>query len=249
MERSENTSKILTILFLVIVIIQPIQIQAQRMKTQSYNLFISGNTAKWKTIIDNHKFSEISGHEHIDFLYLHYGYIAYCIGIEKTSLAEKYLDKAFAQLDKMQKKYPNKTELWALKAAFYGFRIGISPYKAVYYGPKSVEAAEKALTLDPNCAVAQMEMGNIEFYKPAIFGGKKSNAVSYYQKATEQFELHQKTANNWLYINSLTSLARNYEAIGNYPSAIAVYQKILLIEPKYDWVKNTLLPAAQKKAL
>ena len=50
-------------------------------------------------------------------------------------------------------------------------------------------------------------------------------------------------------MDALADLAMVYSAVGKSEKAIAIYEKMLEIEPKFDRVRQVLLPAAEKTAI
>jgi len=58
----------------------------------------------------------------------------------------------------------------------------------------------------------------------------------------KSYELNKNTTNNWMYLHVLTLVARAYEKTGQFKNALAVYEKILRIEPEFKLVKSELYP-------
>jgi hypothetical protein len=84
-----------------------------------------------------------------------------------------------------------------------------------------------------------MEKGNIEFYKPAIFGSSSVEAAKIYAKSVRLYEAdRQGLKHNWLYLNTLRSLADAYIASEMYREANDVYQKMLRVEPRLIWLRE-----------
>ena len=57
----------------------------------------------------------------------------------------------------------------------------------------------------------------------------------------------EEISKNWNYINLLTIIAQSYALIKDYEKAKLYYEKILVIEPGFNWVKNELYPEMIKK--
>ncbi len=93
-----------------------------------------------------------------------------------------------------------------------------------------------------------MEKGNIEFYKPAIFGSSSVEAAKIYRKSVELYEADREgLRHNWLYLNTLRSLADACIASEMYREANEVYLKMLRVEPRLKWMKEKVYPEFLKR--
>ena len=184
----------------------------------------------------------------LDLLNYQYGYIAWCISKEKTNEAEKYIDKSEKLIELLERQSYNLPMLYAYKAAFIGFELGISPYKAPFIGAKSLSYAQQSVGLDSLNAMAYVQLGNIAFYTPKMFGGSKPEAMQYYFKAIKimQEEI-ESTKQNWNYLNLLATIINAYMDLEQYDMAKKYCIKTLSIEPEFDWIKNNLYPQILKK--
>lgn len=210
-----------------------------------YQCYINNQMDKWKQVIHEMEMSLLP-HNSVQSLYditfTIYGYVGYCIGIDDKKDAVKYIAKAESYIETMLKEKPVWPEVLALKSAFYGFKIGVAPLKAMYYGPKSFEYLNKAYDISANTWQVLLEKGNVEYYIPPVFGGSKKEAIRFYSQAIALMEKKQEHTGNWVYLSTLTMLAHAYELVGDIDKAFEVYKKTLKIEPDYLWVKNELLP-------
>ena len=142
----------------------------------------------------------------------------------------------------------DNARVYSLKGAFYGFQIMLDPLKAPSLGKLSMEANEKAMSLDPEEPQVWLEKANMEYYRPAIFGGSKKKAVPMYEKAVKLFESSPgRIQENWVYMNCLAGLGIAYENTRNYSEAGSVYRKLLKLEPSFKWVKEDLYPQFRSK--
>lgn len=214
---------------------------------QIYEAYISNNMPAWKTIMDRMDKAKSPSNENLlQLLDFQYGYIAYCLGIDADDEAEYYLEKAWETADKLEERKYKLASVHAYKAALYGYEIGLGPYMAPFYGPRSIAAAEKAQELDSNDPLGYIQAGNMLFYMPAAFGGSKPEAIEYYRKAINMLEIQGKSKLNWQYLSLLATLGQAFEKTGQYKEAVAVYEKALREEPQFLFVRNKLLPAARK---
>lgn len=192
----------------------------------------------------------------IDILYQQalseYGLVAYFLSTKQKNKAEKYLEMTERHCQHLIALKNNCAEYYALKSALFGYRTALAPYKAIFYGPKSVDALEKGFALNKNSPPVWLEKGNSLYFRPKIFGGNKEEAIHCYSIAIKLFETMLSkdiSINNWLYLNTLVSLARAYESVENYQEAKNVYEKILKREPLFLWVSKELYPMCLKKII
>ena len=211
-------------------------------QTAIYNAYTSSNMTLWKKTMDSmHDQAAKTNEKELELLNYEYGYIGWSIGNKKTAEARKYIDRGQQRIDKLMQKNYKVSMLHAYKSAFYGFEIGLNKAKAPFWGRKSIDEAKRAVATDANNPFGYIQLGNIEFYMPAVFGGSKKKALGYYLKA-EKLMTSGNVENDWNYLSTLTLIAGAYEELGNYEKAETYYLKILSISPQFTWVKNNLYP-------
>ena len=211
-----------------------------------YKAYVQGNMGAWKTYIDAYKAT--SNEQKLSLVNYQYGYIGYCIDNDKDDEAEKYLKKAKALVVELEKQSYKSSMLNAYKSAFVGFEIGLSPYKAPFIGQESIDFAQKSVGQDAANYFAYVQMGNIAYYRPAAFGGSKSEGLKQYLKALALLEKNSALLkNNWNYLNLLGSIIMGYYELEQYENAKKYCIKALTIEPNFVWVKNELYPQVKKK--
>jgi len=211
-----------------------------------YKAYISGNMAEWKKEMDSCKV--ITNADKLELSNYQYGYIAYCIDQDKEDEAEKYIQKAEKLIEELKKQQYKLSMLYAYKSAFIGFKIGVSPYRAPFIGKESLTFAKKSVALDSTNYFAYVQLGNIAFYTPSMFGGSKKEAMFHYLKALELMEKKPEILkNNWNYLNLLSAMINVCCEQKHYELAKKYCIKALVIEPKFDWVKNQLYPKILKQ--
>jgi tetratricopeptide (TPR) repeat protein len=223
---------------------------AQRSNKQIiYDSFLKGDMATWKQTVDKMLLEKVQNNDFkFEVLNYLYGYIGWCLGNDKKKEARTYLDKAEVILKDLETRKINLSLVNAYHSAFNGFNIALDLYKMIIFGSRSIKHADQALALDPNNYFAYLQVGNIEFHKPATFGGDKYKAINNYGKAQKLIEnQYFKTKNDWNYLSILVSIARTYSELGKLQEAKKYYEAILKIEPNFEWVKNKLLPELNKK--
>ncbi|MFZ5941430.1 MAG: tetratricopeptide repeat protein [Bacteroidota bacterium] len=178
-----------------------------------------------------------------DLAVAQYGYIAYLMSEKDHKTARIYIRKNEEALETLKQGRMPGALVYSLESALFGFKVGVEKYKAVIYGPRSMEAIEKALGLDSINPFALQVRANMEYFRPPLFGGSKEGSIPWYEKAVRYYEAAPAlTTGNWVYLNCLTSLAIAYEQTGRRSQAGELYRKILRLEPGFTWVRDELYP-------
>lgn len=237
-------------LLLLVILLGAATAGAQDYQARIYQSYLEGDMERWKEImVDMERRYHFTGDPELlyELTEVEYGYIGWMISLKKKKEARKLLDRSEQRIEMLleQDVYPART--LSLKGAYYGYRVGLEPLKAPYFGRKSSDTNEKALATDPTEPQVWMEKANIEYYKPAVFGGSKEEAVPLYAKAVRLYEQDRnRTQKNWLYLNCLTGLAIAYENTGSIRKAGDLYRRILKMEPGFNWVRDDLYPEFRK---
>ena len=224
---------------------------AQSLNEQIYSCFISGNMEEWSRVMTEMEGVWESTHS-IEMLYdltvAQYGYTAYSLSIDKKEMAKKIVLKAEENAKYMISKNPEWARAHALMGAIYGFKVGMEPYRVFKFAHRAFDENKLAFELDPHDPQIWMERGNIDLYKPSIFGGDKSEAIVYFTKAIELYEKDTaQLMKNWLYLNTLNGLASSYRKTGRIRKADETYVKLLHVEPNFVWIRDEEYPKFRKK--
>lgn len=162
---------------------------------------------------------------------------------------DEHVDDAKKLTKRLIEQNPKSGEAAAILSGIYGNEMGYSPMKGMTLGNKSSSLAEKATVLEPASPLVWRVYANNKFYTPAAFGGDMKEAVKALENCIALFEKsNQPLASNWMYLDALTFLGQAYQKTGDPVKAIATYEKALMVEPNFEWIKHTLLPAARKAA-
>jgi len=234
-------SKCLLVLILIVTVY--INLNATE-KSDIYLAYINGDMGKWKTIIDQMNQQQVKSNEFLlELTNYQYGYIGWSLGNYKRYEAEKYLCCAEENIKILEKANYRSSLVNSYKSAFYGFRIGLNKYKAIFIGHKSVECAKLAMKQDEKNPFGFIQFGNCQYYMPVIFGGSKSKAILHFMKAEQLMILDGKEIKeDWNYLNLLTLIGQSYSKLRNYKQAKVYYDKAIKFEPRFLWVKNELYP-------
>ncbi len=218
-------------------------------KSEIYDAYVNNHMANWKSIIDKMHGAKQKNSEFIlELVNYQYGYIAWCVGNHKSDEARKYLAQAENYLSILEKNPKNLSLVNAYKSAFYGYRIGLNKLLAPTLGRRSLDCANLAIELDKENPYGYIQLGNIQFYMPPVFGGSKKVALGHYLKALKIMEKNAAGVfENWNYMNLLISIAQSYYYLGDYVTSKYYLEKTLKIEPGFKYVKNELYPKVINK--
>lgn len=224
--------------------------KGQDFNSQIYNAYLVGDMDRWENILKRMELNyRMYDNEDLlnEIIEVQYGLIGYLIGADRKSDAEKVLKKAEENLEKLLKNNENNARLWAYKSAFVGFRIGISPYKAPFLGPKSFKYIDQAILFDSQNPYVLMEFANGRYYAPAFAGGDKRTALEKFKQAIYLLEQDSlKMQGRWYYLMAKTKYGNILMEDGNAKEALRIFNEILIFEPNYTWVSKELKPNAIK---
>ena len=249
MERPQYITRVVLVMITLLLSMQFGFSQSTTYRDSIYKAYSRGKMDKWHEIMDTceKNANQNKLEEQFELISYYYGYTAWLIGAEKYDTAEEYIDKSELIIDKYLDESPENATLLAYKGAYIAFTIGISKLKAIYLGPKSMKYINKAIELDPENIQGNIEKGNSMYYRPSAFGGDKTEAIKYYEKAVKSFEKQELVVNNWMYINTMTALGQAYEATDQIQLAKLCYEKIIRIFPNFMWVEDELYPDMLKR--
>jgi tetratricopeptide (TPR) repeat protein len=226
-------------------------VNAQEYKSEIYQAYMLEKMDHWKDLMMQMEQDFQSSSDPVllyDLLEAEYGYTGWLVSVKRKKEAEEFLQSAKRHMDLLTELGKDNARVYSLKGAFYGYQIMLEPVRAPKLGRLSKEANDKALELDPEEPQVWLEKANMDYYRPAIFGGSKKKAVPSYEKAVELFESSaERSRENWVYMNCLAGLGIAYENTRKFSEAGRVYRKILELEPSFKWVGEELYPKFQEK--
>jgi len=162
----------------------------------------------------------------------------------------KYYKITEDHLQTLSKDEKMKAEANAILSAVYGVKIAYSSMMGMTLGPKSGGLVDEALKLAPESPLVWRIEANSKMFTPSMFGGDMNEAIKAFEKSITLFEKQPgNLKTNWLYLDTHIFLGQAYSSEGQTAKAIAIYEKVLKLEPNLSWVKNELLPKAKQKAL
>lgn len=211
-----------------------------------YRAYLTNDMATWKTTIDAmHAEAGKNNERELELLNYEYGYIGWCIGNKRKSEAKRYLERSLERIERLKQANHRLPLLQAYESAYLGFQIGLANLKAPRLGPKSLDAAKKSVAGDDRNALGYIQLGNIDYFMPPLFGGSKERAIEHYLRAERLMAPNGK--GDWNYLALLVQIATAYEETGNIAMADRFYRKVLSLAPGFSWVRDELYPAFTKK--
>ncbi len=206
-----------------------------------YKAYCYGDIAKWQTAMQT--LPKATNADILSLINYQYGYIGVCLAQKNKTEAKKYIANTAQLLKQLEKAQYNLSSVYAYKAALIGYKIGISPYKAPFISSKSSKYAKKAVALDSLNPLGYIQLGNISYHTPSIFGGSNKTAIKHFCYALKLMEQKpQYLTNNWNYLNLLATLIKVYIKEEAYQQALQNCQKVLKIAPEFKLVKHELYP-------
>lgn len=177
-----------------------------------------------------------------------YGYAGFLLGTGNKDVAKSAID-AFEKDIELLAGYPGyRAETEAFRVALLGFRMGLNPAKAVTLGPKALKQLEVALEAGGNNPAVWIEKANSEANMPAFAGGSNEKAAASFREALRLYETDRGLSDcNWRYLNTIVQLGQLLEEMKDLKGAREAYLRALKRAPDFQWVKDELLPALEKK--
>lgn len=216
-----------------------------------YRSYISGNMELWKKGMQElqAEFSRTSGPCTLYTLAeARYGYIGYLLGRDEKDLARPEVEIFAGEIEKLASFPEYRAETEAFRVALFGFRMGLSPARAMTLGPKALKQLEVAVAAGKDSPVVWIEKANSEAHMPAFAGGSKEKAAASFREALKLFEAGAGPEKcTWRYLNTMVLLGQLLERMDDYRGAREAYLKALKREPDFQWVRDELLPAVEKK--
>lgn len=162
----------------------------------------------------------------------------------------KTLDDGVDNLEQSIELNDDFAEAHALLSSLLGQKIGLSPMKGIYLGPKSGSIMSQALELDPDNPRVNYLAGLGKYFTPGMFGGSEDEAVALLQKATKQFKTYKPQSElfpTWGEHNAYTWLGIIAAENDSLDLALSYYEKALEIYSGYKWITKKLMPDLNKK--
>jgi tetratricopeptide (TPR) repeat protein len=165
--------------------------------------------------------------------------------------AERYVKDGITHATRALELDPSNAEALAIKVALQGMSIRFEPSLAMSLGPELESSMGRALGMAPkNPRVHFIDALNT-LHKPEFVGGGADKALPKFEETIALFDAESvadSTAPHWGREDALLWAGQSAMKLGRHDQAIAFYQKTLEVNPKNGWVRNTLIPEAEKAA-
>jgi tetratricopeptide (TPR) repeat protein len=140
-------------------------------------------------------------------------------------------------------------ETHALRSSVMGQLIGSNPLKGMTLGPRSGAQMDEAVGLAPRNPRVHLMRGIGAIYTPSMFGGGLDKAEEHLRKAIALFPLDapRPPAPAWGHAEAYAWLGQVLAKQDKMVDARAAYRKAVELDPDFEWVKTTLVPALDRK--
>jgi len=168
---------------------------------------------------------------------------------EKTGPDPALSKEAEANLRMLIVAEPSNAEAEALLGGVYGQRITSKAGLGISLGPKAQGTLGRAYKNAPENPRVALQKGVSALFAPKMFGGGLAKAEKELRRAGELFEKEPagKPWPNWGRLDTLAWLGQVLKAKGDIEGARGAYNQSLALEPDFAWVRDSLLPAVDRK--
>lgn len=186
---------------------------------------------------------ELAGHPDQDFAdrylaaYGSYRLAELAVAVQDKDAARDALDTGIDLIEK-----DVDEESLALLSMLYGMKAGLSGFKAMFIGPKSSDAAEKALEIDAEHPRAVVADGLRLFYTPGAFGGDREKAAEVLDGAVALFAdgNGQRGEICWGEDTALLYQGLSYASVDELALAAQAFETVLERHPDHHWARLRL---------
>ncbi|MEZ4944276.1 MAG: tetratricopeptide repeat protein [Cyclobacteriaceae bacterium] len=230
-------------LLLLILSILSLLGYAQR-DPSSYHAYLNSNQKEvWKKEVKEKAAAAKDKQTQFALALSQYGLLSATMADQDEDMFDDYYDDTVDNLEAIIKANKSWGEPKALLSAVYGLKMGYSPMMGMFLGSKSGSLMKKAKEQSPQSALVIKLYANSKFFTPEMFGGDLDEAISSYKKCLQLYEAQpSQLENNWMYLDALVFAGQAHLKKGEKEKAKQLFEKALVIEPEFMWVKQVLLP-------
>ena len=164
--------------------------------------------------------------------------------------ARKLCKDGIAQCDRAFAADPRFGEALALKASLQGLAISFVPSGAMSLSAEMDEGFARATSLDPKNPRIAFMRALITLHKPLNVGGGPERAKPQFERALALYaaagDAPGRQGIAWGRDDALLWSGRCLGMLGDWAGARARYREALSLNPAHRWVKDVLLPEADK---
>lgn len=208
-----------------------------------YEAYLKEDMSVWDAYIHSVDWAKADKQERARLINYEYGYVATALE-KKATDAQWHLEQFEAHVEAMTGVMPESTlNTYRSAAASYRALCG----NLVSNGVKAIQFIKKAHENNAKDPLMLNLHGCIEMYSPAVLGGSKKTALSYFNQSKALIEQRGDTINNWNYLGTLMSIAQCTEKTSGKQAAINYCLQILRFEPNFGFIRDKYLPELRKK--
>jgi len=143
---------------------------------------------------------------------------------------------------------PKFGEALAVKAGLQGLSLTFVPSAAPSLAPEMDESFSRARSLEPKNPRVLLLQGIYLLHKPERFGGGAARAKPLFERAAalEAAQAPDPRGIDWGADDVLLWYGRCLAALGDWAGARERYRAVLALEPDHAWVRDELLPEAER---
>jgi len=172
-----------------------------------------------------------------------HAYLLYSLSIAQQThgqndAAVESLDQTVELLEGLVEETPDSAEAWALLSSGYGLKIGYSPFKGPFLGPRASRALNEAMRLEPDNPRVALVKGISLYNTPRMFGGDKRESIVWLTRAIGRFAVNPGDEIRWGNPDAFIwrALAHNdFEQPGR---ALADLDSALAVAPDDVWAQH-----------
>ncbi len=166
-----------------------------------------------------------------------------------AAAARKLCKDGIAQCDRAFAADPKFGEALALKASLQGLAIAFVPGGGMSLAADMQEGFARAATLDPKNPRIAFLAALITLHKPADVGGGPARAKREFERAIALFAASPGPGRHgleWGRDDALLWSGRCLGQLGDWAGARERYRAALAVNPDHVWIRDVLLPEAEK---
>ncbi len=214
------------------------QMSGEELSCRLLDDYITGNKSDWEAVLRDNSLDSVQRiSDQLVYTRARYGLIGILLEAKRKTDASRQIEILEQQLQVLLKQNPTHPELMSMYAGLNGFKISLQPFKAPIYGRIYNNRMDEIKGENLNNPYVLIERGNSLFYRPAIFGGDKKEAIKLWEEADRQFEAESKGNCNWYALHLKVMLIKGYEEIGEPRKALVIKTTIRVRYPKMEWLK------------
>jgi len=174
-----------------------------------------------------------------------YRLVSFYFSKEDKESARKYIDDGIEHLKQSITLNDKFAEAFSLLSSLYGNKIGTNPLLGMTLGPQSGKSMNEAIRLESTNPRTYLIAGWSAYFTPKMFGGGKDKATENFEHAISFFDsakVQNPILPDWGEAEAHAWLGSVYLDQVKFEAARKEFERALVIDPNYGWVKYVLMP-------